>query len=764
MTLFAVSSTPLWLALGALALGSPLHALTSVQSKPAGLLTNLLSRAEKSLITTPYPSFSWIVPTTDEGDAQSAYRLLVATRPDLLVEGEADLWDSGKIAADRSLHVRYAGPRLESGQTAWWTVRTWNRVGRPSAYATPQRFNVGRTDRSADKWPGESRWVRLPDENGEERWTFEDRHPVAYHEQAPVRSVARPDGVTFLDFGKAAFSGLRLELTWTPPPGGPASVQIEVVVGEKARPDDESIEPRPGGGVIYRRYPLDIAPGTRTYTVAFPRFVPKYPHSQAMPAHMPEVVPFRYCELRPGAEKVSVVSAQRLALWYEFDDEAASFASSSPALDQVYQLCKYSLKVNTFNGDFASSERERMMYEADTFIQQMGHYAADREFAIARYSVENMLYHGSWPTEWISHCLLMVWADYWHTGDSSLLARHYETLKPKTLTALAREDGLISTRTGLQTSAFLASIHAPQLRDIVDWPTHMADGFEFRDYNSVVNAFHHRSLVLMAKIAGELGRTEDQATYAARADKVRASFQSAFFDSAAGLYRDGIGSEHHSFHANLFALAFDLVPADRQLGILAWLKSRGMACGVYPAHYVLETFFDHDEADHALSLLTSNGDRGWLNMLRMGSTVTTEAWDMKYKHNISWTHAWSASPAHIIPRKLMGIEAAEPGFGRVNIRPRLASLEQASVKLPTIRGDIRLFATNIPAQNYTLDLELPANVRASVFVPVFERASDDVLVDGVAMHARRCGAWLELPDIASGGHKIERLRQCSPIH
>lgn len=753
MKLPLISSLVLGLALG---MSQPARAQTA--EAPAGLLTNLLSHPEKTVITTSTPSFSWIVPTTVQGDAQTSYQLLVASSPDLLAEGRADLWDSGRIASAQSLHVRYAGAALRPDSAYWWTVRTWNIQDRASAYAPPQRFGTGRLDRSGDLWPGQSRWVRLADENGEPRWTFEDRHPIAYHSRPPVRTIARADGVSFLDFGQAAFSGLTLNLTWHPAADAPQTARIEIAVGEKAVPSADALDNRPGGGVIFRRYPLEIRAGVHAYTVEFPRFIPKYPHSQAMPANMPEVVPFRYCEVRPGALPVSVVSAAQLALWYEFDDGASAFSSSSPALDAVYSLCKYSLKVNTFNGDFASSERERMMYEADTFIQQIGHYSVDREFAIARYSVENMLYHGSWPTEWISHCLLMAWADYWHTGDDSLLARHYETLKPKTMTALAREDGLISTRTGRQTKEFLASIHAPKLNDIVDWPTHMADGFDFREHNSVVNAFHHRSLVLMARIAATLGRAEDQAFYSARADLVRASFQKAFFDPAASLYRDGIGSEHHSFHANLFALAFDLVPAERRPAVLAWLKSRGMACGVYPAHYVLETFFDHDEAGHALSLLTADGDRGWLNMIRMGSTVTTEAWDMKFKHNISWTHAWSASPAHIIPRKLMGIEPAEPGFGRVAIRPRLASLEQASVKLPTIRGDILLSAVNRPAEPYALDLTLPANVSGDVFVPVFSRADDVVTIDGRPVAARREGAWLVVANIGAGRHRIERLR------
>lgn len=719
---------------------------------PYGLLVNLLSKPERTVITDPSPRFSWIVP----GTSQSAFRILVASKSRWLAEGRADLWDSGRVESVHSLHIPHGGSPLRCGQTVWWTVRTWDVEGIASDYAAPQCFHIGRTDHSGDRWPGESQWVRIADADGSTAWTLEDRHPISYHPHPPVRTVIRPDGVTFLDFGRAAFSSLRLTLTWNPPVDASQTSQIEIAVGEKA--DSDHIDSLPGGGVIFRRYPLELRAGTHTYDVSFPRFVPKYPHSQAMPDHMPEVVPFRYGEAIPGKLSVDVAGAEQRALWYEFNEEAASFRSSSPDLDAVYELCRYSLKANTFNGDYASSERERMMYEADTFIQQMGHYAVDREFAIARYSIENMLYHGSWPTEWIPHCLLMAWADYMHTGDTTLLTRHYETLKPKTLAALAGEDGLISTRTGLQTPEFLASIHAPPLRDIVDWPTHMADDFDFRNFNTVVNAFHYQSLVLMARIAGVLGRDDDRSSYANRATMVRHSFQAAFFDPEASLYRDGTGSTHHSFHANLFALAFDLAQPDHKPALLAWLKSRGMACGVYPAHYVLETFYDNDAEEHALDLLTSTSDRVWLNMLRMGSTVTTEAWDMKYKHNISWSHAWSSSPAHIIPRKLMGIEPAEPGFGRVTIRPRLGSLEDASVKLPTIRGDILLSVVNRPSEPYALDLTLPGNVMASVILPAFTTRDDIVSVNGQSVQAARDANNLILSEIGPGCHRIERKR------
>ena len=37
-------------------------------------------------------------------------------------------------------------------------------------------------------------------------------------------------------------------------------------------------------------------------------------------------------------------------------------------------------------------------------------------------------------------------------------------------------------------------------------------------------------------------------------------------------------------------------------------------------------------------------------MLRIGSTITTEAWANIYKPNHDWNHAWGAAAANIIVR------------------------------------------------------------------------------------------------------------------
>ena len=106
----------------------------------------------------------------------------------------------------------------------------------------------------------------------------------------------------------------------------------------------------------------------------------------------------------------------------------------------------------------------------------------------------------------------------------------------------------------------------------------------------------------------------------------------------------------------------------------------------------------------------------------------------------------------------MGIEPAEPGFGKVIVRPQLASLENASIKLPTIRGDISLTVENRPSQPYSLELTLPANVAGIVYVPVFGSTHDKVIVDGVEITASRKDGWLIVNNIGSGRHTITRHR------
>ena len=57
--------------------------------------------------------FSWMMESDARGQSQRAYRITVASSPEALLAGKADVWDSGRVASGESLLVSYGGPRLK---------------------------------------------------------------------------------------------------------------------------------------------------------------------------------------------------------------------------------------------------------------------------------------------------------------------------------------------------------------------------------------------------------------------------------------------------------------------------------------------------------------------------------------------------------------------------------------------------------------------------------------------------------------------------
>lgn len=89
------------------------------------------------------PRLGWIVSSAERAEVQSAYQIVVGTDQQSVSQGLGDLWDSGKVVSDETLDIRYSGKPLVSHQQVYWTVRSWNREGNPSAWAAPATFSTG---------------------------------------------------------------------------------------------------------------------------------------------------------------------------------------------------------------------------------------------------------------------------------------------------------------------------------------------------------------------------------------------------------------------------------------------------------------------------------------------------------------------------------------------------------------------------------------------------------------------------------------------
>lgn len=583
-------------------------------------------------------------------------------------------------------------------------------------------------------------------------------------EIAPVNTRLIDDGTLFIDFGKSAFGTLLL-----PPARAPHPKDHVVHLGEKLAHDGR-LDRNPPGSIRYIRIHPETGHSRGSTRVRIPPDKRNTgPAAIPMPDAIGEVYPFRYAEIE-HAEGIDPSAVRQIAVHYPFDDTASAFNSSDPVLNAVWDLCKHTIKATTFCGVYVDGDRERIPYEGDAFINQLSHYCVDREYSIARYTHEYLIQYPTWPTEWQLHSVLMAWADYLYTGETKSIGTFYEDLCAKTLIGLAREDGLISTSTGLCTREFEEKLHLHHpryifnhgLRDLVDWPPGSftdggqgeRDNHEMMPVNTVVNAFHYRALELMSRIAQVLGRHDDQTRFKRQAGLVRDTINRLLFDPGRGIYVDGEGSAHASLHSNMFALAFDLVPDERKASVVSFVKSRGMACSVYGAQFLLESLYRNGEDGAALGLLTARHDRGWWNMLQAGSTMTLEAWDLKYKNNLDWNHAWGAAPANIIPRYILGVRPLEPGFGRVLIQPQPGPLEKASGIVPTPRGPVGVSIMNNSTGPFVLRLDIPPGMTARVGLARRHRQAAEIFLDGKKRAANPEGPYQYVDPIPSGIHEI----------
>jgi alpha-L-rhamnosidase len=150
---------------------APLAALHAVEVRDlrCEYLTNPLG------IDVTKPRLSWTLeardPQRERGIRQTAYQVVVASSEEWLQDGwfkarNPDLWDSGKVESDRSIHVEYAGKSLGSRMRCHWKVRVWDQDGKVSHWSKPALWTMGllTPEELTSKWIGRDGDVPAPAE------------------------------------------------------------------------------------------------------------------------------------------------------------------------------------------------------------------------------------------------------------------------------------------------------------------------------------------------------------------------------------------------------------------------------------------------------------------------------------------------------------------------------------------------------------------------------------------------------------------------
>lgn len=129
------------------------------------------------------PRFYWTLESSARNQKQTGYQILVASSEAGLLANQGDLWDSGKVNSDESIHIEYSGKTLASRQRAYWKVKVWDRDGRQSVSA-PAFFEMGLLQ-TAD-W--RAKWITIKPQSDDDRLPFTKSRWIYAANQPPVEA------------------------------------------------------------------------------------------------------------------------------------------------------------------------------------------------------------------------------------------------------------------------------------------------------------------------------------------------------------------------------------------------------------------------------------------------------------------------------------------------------------------------------------------------------------------------------------------------
>ncbi|MEV0155795.1 family 78 glycoside hydrolase catalytic domain [Micromonospora sp. NPDC050686] len=453
---------------------------------------------------------------------------------------------------------------------------------------------------------------------------------------------------------------------------------------------------------------------------------------------------FRYLEIPGAGEDIVLEDISAVVVHTDVPNgREASFASSDPILDKVWELMKRSAIYSVQEAFVDTPSREKGQFLGDAadisyatmaaFGERDATQQAIREFLrsakrywnaggdVGRY---NAVYpNGDGKRDIPDYSLMFVdwvWRYYQETGDEALLAEAYPAIRD-TADYVLRHIPSTGPAAGLVTD--LSGGSGAYRFGIVDWPEPGRFGYDMSAAaRTTINAQSVDVLRTTARMAETLGRPRSEvATYDGRATDL-ADAMNAKLRRADGVYIDGLlstgeQSGHAGQHSTSYAVAHGVAPAADHPVLAEHLASMGMKQGPMTAHWLLQALSDAGRPDAVLRLLTNADDLGWANILAQGGTFTWEAWTLDPGTNFSQSHGWGAQALVDVQEAMLGIRTSSPGAAVVDVVPPAVGLTRAAGTVHTQRGPVALDWRRVGA-GMRVELEVPVNVTARVALPV----------------------------------------------
>ncbi len=424
---------------------------------------------------------------------------------------------------------------------------------------------------------------------------------------------------------------------------------------------------------------------------------------------------FRYVEVTgyPGRPPLDAISG---IVAHSTTPPTGSFECSNPMVNRLYQNILWTRRANLVEVPTDCCQRdERLGWTGDAGINiQTMTYDMDVAAFFTKWLVdvhdaqhEDGAYTDNAPNPsdpragtsgWGDGALICAWTIYEMYGDTRIIEKHYEGMTRWMEYLKNHSSNLLRPAEGY-----------------ADW-----NALEYTPPEVLGTAFFANSVQLLSRMAEVIGRKEDAARYQDLFQQIRQAFNQAY------VAEDGkIKGDTQTCYA--LALCFDLLPEEKRLlagnQLVAAIERNHwhISTGIIGTGLLLPALTRIDRTDAAYRLLTNDTFPSWGYMIKNGATTLWECWDSWTQEKGYQDHSFNqpalGAEGQWLYDVVAGIQPEEPGCKRLRIKPQPGGgMTYVKAGYHSIRGRI---ATDwkIDGGVFTLDVTIPANTTATVFVP-----------------------------------------------
>lgn len=440
---------------------------------------------------------------------------------------------------------------------------------------------------------------------------------------------------------------------------------------------------------------------------------------------------FRYIKIEDYKGEINPDNFTAVAMYSDMQP-TGTFTSSNPLINQLQHNIQWGQRGNFLDVPTDCPQRdERLGWTGDAqafartatfnydvhnfFLKWLKDVEADQIDGSVPFVVPNVLGAGATgSTGWADAATIIPWTMYLAYGDRRVLEDQFNSMK-----------------------AWVGFMERNSTNYLWNKGFHFGDWLFYRPFDDndgrsavtdkylIAQCFFAHSTELVIKTAKVLGKQDDVAKYSALLKNVKDAFMKEYMTANGRL----VSSTQTAY---VLALNFDMLPENLRAyaaeKLVENIKSYGnhLTTGFLGTPYLCHVLTRFGYDDVAYTLLLQETYPSWLYPVKMGATTIWERWDgikpdgtFQTPGMNSFNHYAYGAIGDWMYRVATGIDTDEsaPGYKSIVIKPHLDSrLTQASSEYKTGYGLVKS-SWKTADQTLNFDIEVPANTKATVFVP-----------------------------------------------